>query len=390
MIGMERLGNPVNNAPGSIWRRPALTLGLLGVSLAAIACGSEGRPTSSGEPPAGIPATARVEPTPEIPDGWTRVQVRDGFLGRYAATPLVGFTIDLPPDWKAGESWARGDILEGWIAAPPNALVDWWPTFWYRIGADPQDEVQALKEDPRYEITELELNGVKVAVRVAASEATRGTQFGAYYEQIPGAPDRVTAPRLDIGVWVRGFDDPELLGQILRSVLYEAIPTLPDTPDPGMVAGTDWIRTIAGSDSEEINAISAGSFSLRLPPGWTTTERRGIDSTIGAISGDGIQLIYNNPMSLFDARDQAAVSGEAPEHVFWEELVDGLLLSLVRPVSPEPDDLGTTGVMIRPFIDGDDASAASMRLSVLATGLSGEQQEMALAILRTIQVVDTD
>ena len=371
-------------------RKPYGAIFLSGLILAAIACGSDVGPTSSGEPRTGILATAIVEPTLTIPDGWSRTQVRDGLLGRHTATPLVGFTIDLPPDWKAGESWARGDILEGWIAAPPNALVDWWPTFWYRIGADPQDEVQALKEDPRYEITELELNGVKLAVRVAAPEATRGTQFGAYYEQIPGAPDGVTAPRLDIGVWVRGFDDPELLGQVLRSVLYAAIPTLPGTPDPGMVAGTDWVRTIAGSDSVEINAVSAGSFSLRLPPGWTTTERRGTDSTIGAISGDGIQLIYNNPMGLYDARDQEAVSGEAPPHVFWEELIDGLLLSLVRPASPEPDPLATTGVMIRPYIDSDDASLASIRLSVAATGLNGDEQETALAILRTIQVVKDD
>ena len=371
-------------------RRVLSALTLLGLFLVATACGLEPAPADSGGAPTPIPSTATPEPTPEIPDGWSRTQVRDGLLGRHTATPLVGFTIDLPPDWKAGESWARGDILEGWIAAPPNALVGWWPTFWYRIGADPQDEVQALKEDPRYEITELELNGVKLAVRVAAPEATRGTQFGAYYEQIPGAPDGVTAPRLDIGVWVRGFDDPELLGQVLRSVLYAAIPTLPGTPDPGMVAGTDWVRTIAGSDSVEINAVSAGSFSLRLPPGWTTTERRGIDSTIGTISGDGIQLIYNNPMGLYDARDQEAVSGEAPPHVFWEELIDGLLLSLVRPASPEPDPLATTGVMIRPYIDSDDSSLASIRLSVAATGLNGDEQETALVILRTIQGVKDD
>ncbi|MCH7593309.1 MAG: hypothetical protein IIB27_02245 [Chloroflexi bacterium] len=46
--------------------------------------------------------------------------------------------------------------------------------------------------------------------------------------------------------------------------------------------------------------------------------------------------------------------------------------------------------MIRPYIDSDDASLASIRLSVAATGLNGDEQETALAILRTIQVVRND
>ncbi|MCH7593307.1 MAG: hypothetical protein IIB27_02235 [Chloroflexi bacterium] len=367
-------------------RKPYGAIFLSGLILAAIACGSDVGPTSSGEPRTGILATTIVEPSLTIPDGWSRTQVRDGLLGRHTATPLVGFTIDLPPDWKAGESWARGDILEGWIAAPPNALVDWWPTFWYRIGADPQDEVQALKEDPRYEITELELNGVKVAVRVAAPEATRGTQFGAYYEQIPGAPDGMIAPSLDIDGDSRGFDDQKLLGQILKSVRYSELSSLPERPVAEAIDTSDWVYSLARTDLQN-SQWGAANFSLLLPPGWTTTEAWSIDSAIGTISGDGIELSYDYLGGVIDPHDPRAIADGLPGHNVWDEEVDGVLFSFIRPDSQEPDPRGTTGASITIPAFRDDGSSGAVRLPISGAGLDADQQELALAVLRTIRGV---
>ncbi|MCH7593306.1 MAG: hypothetical protein IIB27_02230 [Chloroflexi bacterium] len=371
-------------------RRVLSALTLLGLFLVATACGLEPAPSDSGGAPTPIPSTATPEPTPEIPDGWNRTQVRAGFLGRYTNTPLIGFTIDLPPGWIVGESWPwhGEDVINGWIAAPPTTSQRSWSTLTYHIGFKPESAAQALTEDPRYVITQTEVLGVKMAVRVAAPDAEKGNNFAAYYERIPGAPDGVIAPRLDMQ-WSSsdfGFDHPELLTRVLRSVRYAELPSLPDIPVPVVVASGDWVRKIAGSDGGEADVYLGGSFSLLLPPGWTTTERQGVDGVIGAISGDGIELFYYNPMGLSAGGPSSGGPDQPPQHVAWEEQVDGLVISLVRPASPIPDQLAKTGVTIWPFIDGGGSHpyGESFQMSVSVRGLDGDQQETLLAILRTI------
>ena len=186
----------------------------------------------------------------------------------------------------------------------------------------------------------------------------------------------------------------DILGHVLRSVRYAALPSLPDTPTPDAVAADNWVRKVAGADGDFIEAYLGGSFSLRLPPGWTTVERNGVDGVIGEIAGDGIQLTYYNPMGLSSggAPSPSGGSHQSPPHVAWEERVDDLVISLVRPMSPDPDRLAATGATFWPFVDGGGPGpySNSIQMSVIGRGLDGDQQETVLAILRTIQLVRND
>lgn len=372
----------------SSWRQALLALGSFSAVVIAVGCGSAepsariSPPPQSGlvtpPPTVGLPEAVSSDPTSGPPDGWSRVQVREGHLGRFAANPLTGFTIDLPPGWKAGESWPSGDVLTGWIAAPPGSLTGKVPMLRYNIGAGPRFTVEFLKQDSRYEVTELELDGVGVVLRLAAPDAIdKGPQIGAYYEQIPGAPDGIVAPSLDIDGDSRGFDDQELLGEILRSVRFSELSSLPGVPFAGASPGSNWVTTAARSGDP--------NFMLDLPPGWTVTDRWGIDSAIGTITGDGIELSYDFLGGVFDPGDPRLTTGELPAHVVWEELIDGVVFSFVRPVSPEPDILGTTGAIVRFLVDGNDGTVFLTSLPLSASGLNGDQQETALAVLRTVR-----
>ena len=372
-------------------RKPYAAVFLLGLMLVAVACGSEVAPPDSSDAPTPIPATATPDPNSDalLPDDWIRTQVRAGLIGRHTSNPLVGFTIVLPPEWVVGESWADQDITNGWFAAPPTTAQGGWHSISYSIGYDPNRPAQALNEDPRYQITEFEILGVKAAFRFGAPGGEKVKRFDAYFERIPGAPDGVVAPRLDLR-WSTsdfGFEDSEQLEQVLRSIRYEELTSLPDTPTPAVTASNDWVRKIAGEDGGDDEVFYGGSFSLRLPPGWTTTERNGVDGAIGTIVGDGIRLSYNNPMPIPVNRPPSSGSHSNPTYFAWEEFNDGLVIALVRPVSPIPDHAATTGVMIHPFYEGPEAGFYTkyIKMSVLGKGLDGDQQETELAIFRTIE-----
>ena len=399
---LDTTGHLVSLNDRPFGRIPYAAVFLLGLVLVAVACGSEVAPADSGDAPMPIPATPTPEPDSDalLPDDWVRTQVRAGLIGRHTQNPLVGFTIALPPEWLVGESWADEDVTKGWIAAPSTTALGLWAFTSYNIRYDAKSSPQALKEDPRYQVTEFEILGVKAAFRLGAPGGEKVNRHDAYFERIPGTPDGVVAPRLELSWRASHFDpgDTEILGQVLRSIRYEELKSLPDIPVPVVTPSEDWVRKIAGSDGGDDDVFYGGSFSLRLPPGWTTTERRGIDGAIGRIAGEGIELVYNNPMSIpTTSPPSSGPYGEPPHYsdppyFAWEEFNDGLVISLVRPVSPIPDDSATTGVMIHPFYDGPEAGYYTkfIKMSVLGKGLDGDQQDLVLAILRTIQVVRND
>lgn len=339
------------------------------------------------------PETMRATPSSAIrglPNDWSTTQVRTGMLGQHTATPSLGFTIDLPPGWIVGERWPEDGNFFGWLSAPPVTEHDERSTLSYTIGRNPNSSIDALREDPRYEITELEILGARVVFKIATSGPDKGVRNLAYYEQIPGAPVGVTAPRLDIS-WTPanfGLDGRDLLEQILKSIRYKELTSLPDIPPTGFVAPENWARKVAGADSDDPDAYLGGAFSLRLPPGWTAIERRGIDFIVGEIAGDGIKLAYLNPSHGSPDNPPSTDSPTAPRHLAWEEVHDGVMLSMFRPVPPDLDQLGKTGVMFRPFVDGPLVGpyASLLKMTIAAEGLSEDQQELVLAIFRTLKV----
>lgn len=368
-----------------LWRRSLLALALSVAYVIVIACGSEAAPSDVGDAATPSPATATTESNLKLPDGWTRTQVRAGVLGRFTNNPLASFTIDLPPGWNAGESRPSGDILTGWIAAPLIETTGKVPVMRFLIGSGPGRTLERIKEDSRYEVTELEIEGVSVVLRLAAPDAIdEGPQIGAFYEHIPGAPDGVVAPSLDIDGDSRGFDDQELLGQILRTVRYFELSSLPDRPVADEVDTSDWVRSEARTDAQ---STGAGNFSLLLPPGWTTTEDWSIDSAIGTISGDGIKLSYDFLGGVMDPDGPGSIAKGLPRHIVWEEQTDGVFFSFTRPVSPEPDPRAVTSAAIFLSRYRDDGTLGGFSLPISGTGLNAEQQVLALAVLRSIRGV---
>jgi hypothetical protein len=380
----EPMARPLRHLIG---RGFVLTFTSIGLLLGAIACGSEVAPSDVGDAASPIPATATPEPYVTLPDGWTRTQVSAGFLVRFTTNPLASFTIALPPGWSAGESRPSGDLLTGWIAAPliePTGKV---PVMSFLIGSGPARQLERIKEDRRYEVTELEIGGVSVVLRLAAPDAIdEGPQIGAFYEHIPGAPDEIVAPSLDIEGDSRGFDDQELLGQILRSVRYSELSSLPDRPVADEIDTSDWVRSEARTDAQS-TFFGAGNFSLLLPPGWTTTEDWSIDSASGTISGDGIKLSYDFLGGVMDPDGPGSIAKGLPRHIVWEEQVDGVFFSFIRPESSEPDSRAVTGAAILLPGHRDDGTLGGFWLPISGSGLNSEQQEHALAVLRSIRGV---
>jgi hypothetical protein len=76
-----------------------------------------------------------------------------------------------------------------------------------------------------------------------------------------------------------------------------------------------------------------------------------------------------------------------PRHIVWEEQVDGVFFSFIRPESSEPDSRAVTGAAILLPGHRDDGTLGGFWLPISGSGLNSEQQEHALAVLRSIRGV---
>lgn len=206
-----------------------------------------------------------------LPEGWTRVQFREGYVAR---DTLDGFTIDLPPGWSTGESYASSTGPSGWIMGTREDGRTRSPSVRFMVGGKPKYSLSFLESRDNLEVTQPNVSGQKALLHLAKISAIDdGPQVGIYYEHIPGAPEGVVAASLMVDGGSRGFTDPELLGKVLTSIRYKALDQLPDLPEITMTPGDDWQRDTARLD----RAI----FTLMLPSGWSIAEKRGIDSLVG-------------------------------------------------------------------------------------------------------------
>lgn len=313
-------------------------------------------------------------------ESWTQTQARQGFVGRDLDDPLAGFTINLPSGWWAGEDRPKSGGASGWIAAPAQSGEDRVPVLRWSISGELGSTVEELQEDDRYVVSLPEVEGRRAVLYMAAPDAVdEGVSIGVYYQQIPGRPINAWTPSLLIVADSRDFTDQELLRAVLLSVRYKELETLPELPQPAVTPAPDWTRVSARPNDT--------SFSLMLPPGWTTEEERGIDSRIGSISGDGIKIEYDfglNSYFPYSFTSKIRSSDYIP-HLLWEEDIDGVKFWLVKPESQEPHEEGSTGIYVQ-FTDERQGWHGPVLLGTISRNLSGEQQELALAILRTVEL----
>ena len=362
----------------SLWLMLA-TAALAGCSFGGASQSSSSEPTTTRERDLQIKLetpTTEASPTvtsedSELPDGWTRTQVRGDVLATPERNGGVSFTIDLPPGWEAGETWPGANGARGWIAGPVHREDGARAFLTYGIGDGFKYDVDQMSADGKHDITFPVIEGEEAILHLAKPFAVDlGPQVGIYFKHIPGTPSGADTPSLSIEGDSRGFE-PELLGKVLTSVRYtEFAPALQNIPQPEVVTGHGWVRTPARTDFY--------TFTMLLPPGWEFVELQGIDTLVGQLTNGEVVLYYDFggfagiPYSpQYVVRD----GGHTIPHLMWAEEIGRDKFFLVKPESDEPDDRGVTGVF----------TTLKTNLSFSGVGLDGEQQEIVLAMFRTLE-----
>ena len=138
----------------------------------------------------------------------------------------------------------------------------------------------------------------------------------------------------------------------------------------------DWSRV------EARGWLDQAGFSLLLPPGWTLTELQGMDSYVGEITGDGISLMFDYGSYSWDLNPG---SEQEHEYVVAYEDIGGreakLLLAAGAP-SNSPVDYGAATAV---YFGGLEYGNA---LNVVGLELTPAQQETAVAIFRSIRILE--
>ena len=126
---------------------------------------------------------------------------------------------------------------------------------------------------------------------------------------------------------------------------------------------------------------------MLLPPGWVFIELQGIDSMVGQLTNGEVTLYYDFgafagiPYSpLYAFRDGRPNSPP----VMWEEEIGRDSFFFVKPESDEPDDYGVTGTFGRFAPQPKFQGFGTPPMSFSGSGLDGEQQELVLAMFRTL------
>jgi len=125
---------------------------------------------------------------------------------------------------------------------------------------------------------------------------------------------------------------------------------------------------------------SQPEFYLHLPPGWRWKEGQGLDSYVGEVTGDGIQLIfdYGGFSWTLDPRDD-------PEHDYAvvHEDIGGFEAKLLISLD---DHAGYTGVyFLIPVLRISDKDRGYISLNLVGEGLSREEQHTAISVFRGIR-----
>ncbi len=141
-----------------------------------------------------------------------------------------------------------------------------------------------------------------------------------------------------------------------------------------------WAPSMQPMEDDTVNVgwqeIETRNFIISLPPGWKFNQLQGIDSYVGEFVGEGMQLIFDYGWYSGDA------SQNNPSYQVTIETIDGLEARLYS--SPA---IKNAGVYFG-NVDGSQVVqglGTPNRLSLYGSGLTTEQQELALDIFRTIR-----
>ncbi len=123
-------------------------------------------------------------------------------------------------------------------------------------------------------------------------------------------------------------------------------------------------------------------FSVMLPPGWRLDELQGVDSYVGEITGEGVRLLFDYGWYSWPLNPE-----DEPEHeylVAYEE-IGGREAKLLAPASSSPVNAPSFEAATGVYFGGLENGYA---LNVIGRGLTPEQQETAVAIFRSIRMLE--
>ena len=152
----------------------------------------------------------------------------------------------------------------------------------------------------------------------------------------------------------------------------------PRPAETGMDEGLpteDWTR--AGA----LNRDGGEVFSVLLPPGWELTTGHGVDSLVGEITGDGVTLKFD--LGWFSHQPTPG-RYPPPQHVFLEEIIGGHAATLILVAEPPDEKREDHTALTAVFFD--DPITPGNSLFMAGEGLTREEQEIALAIFRSIRM----
>ncbi|NQW16572.1 MAG: hypothetical protein HQ478_03705 [Chloroflexi bacterium] len=330
------------------------------------------------EPPA---ASTVVRPTPitdgSLHVGWNRVQVRSGLIGRYGDDSHVGFTVDLPQGWSAGESWP-GISRSAWIAAPQKDGDDISPIFRIRFDIDFSRLSEDIEQQSAYRSISTSIEDATVIwTDLADGVSPRRIQSLALFDRLPGTPNEIGETSFTVFVEPWDFFESELIREVLSTIKYQKLDVLPELSPVPDIDSSSW-KTVSGKSPFP-------GITMRVPDHWNVLPRRGIDTLVGDIDGDGIAIYYdfgNAASAPLGPGTRQIIAGTVPDHFFWEEQIAGESFWLIRPASTKSDPDAITGM----WSDRLPGSADNLSiLSMVAFGLSADQQELALAVFRTVR-----
>jgi hypothetical protein len=162
-------------------------------------------------------------------------------------------------------------------------------------------------------------------------------------------------------------------------------------PGVAITPSPDWQRLEVTVPRDPDRVI----LELMAPVGWTAETFAGLDSLPGEISNGSIRIGFDlgGGYSCLDGPGEHLwVSGGFAELKFWEEEISGRNFYLYRPVDGSRDDrgrIGRTGACIPhlPIVD-DPNYQARMGIGIAARAESEDEQELVLAVIRTIRALE--
>ena len=220
----------------------------------------------------------------------------------------------------------------------------------------------------------MDIDGVSVSTfGLPSDSADPHNSRVARFSKYPGGPP-------DIGgmIWFETRDDRateywDTFVEIAKSMRYEPSATI-DIPVIAPLHDS-WVR-----HDLRTGVASTANFSLLMPRHWTITELVGIDSLIGTIAGDGIELRYD--LGTEDTVSPSQFSEGC--HQIWPMKLLGETGYFFRPVdNPTGDDLITGTYFAR--IPGTTLGDESRAIELIATNLTRDQQHTMLSIIATVE-----